>query len=153
LPAEIDRLACDSGTRLGRPVLPLVCSTSAVSSSAGGVTAAPADTPASVTVPLASISTARIGTVLPRGAAGLVDTLGRQQQDLGVGVVEVELELFLFVGGIQRGRGAGHRRRQERHDVRNAVGQRHSDPIAALHPGRRQRRSHVLHLLAESHRR
>ena len=57
LPAEIVRFACDNGTRLGRPVLPLVCSTSATSSIDGaGADRGGSVTPPSRTTPASLIS-------------------------------------------------------------------------------------------------
>ena len=80
------------------------------------------------------------------GAPGLVEPVGRQQQHLGVGVVEIEAELLFLVARIERRRRADHRGGQERHDVRQPVGERDADAIAAGDPGRGQRARDRLHL-------
>ena len=85
----------------------------------------------------------------PAAARAVVEAVGRQQQHLGVRVLEVEAELVFLVRGIQRRGGSGHRRGEERHDVRQAVRQRHADAVAAVHAGGRQRFRHGLDLRAQ----
>ena len=53
---EAAMLRCRIGTRLGRPVLPLVCRTSAISSGEGAAAFFPAGAPAIRTKPVSSIS-------------------------------------------------------------------------------------------------
>src|SRR5579862_7606543 len=62
------RLKCRSGTRLGRPVLPLVCSTSAISSGVGSFAVAPVGLPASQTFPSSLIPTGNTGTLRSEAA-------------------------------------------------------------------------------------
>ena len=74
-----------------------------------------------------------------RRGAGIGQALGRKQDHLRVGVVEIELELFVLVSRVERRRGRGHRRGQERDDAGEAVRHRHADPIASLDAGGSQR--------------
>src|SRR5579863_536856 len=61
LRAETARLTCFSGTRLGRPVEPLVCRTRATSPGAGEETGRRLAAPGIRTSPEASVSTGRMG--------------------------------------------------------------------------------------------
>ena len=87
--------------------------------------------PDSVTVPVGVHVDGQDRDAIAGGAARIVGALGRKEQDARVGVFEVEPELVFLVAGVQRRGGAGHRRRQKRDDVRQAVGQ------APCRPGRR----------------
>jgi len=60
LRADIDRFACVSGTRFGRPVLPLVCSTSATSSLDGMEIEARPLVPDNCTIPVGAASAVRM---------------------------------------------------------------------------------------------
>src|SRR5580698_7135037 len=60
---ETARLKCRKGTRLGRPVLPLVCNTRATSSGVGSFAVAPVGLPASQTLPSSLIPTGNTGTL------------------------------------------------------------------------------------------
>src|SRR5271170_303434 len=63
------RLKCRKGTRLGRPVLPLVCRIRAMSSPVGAVAEAPVGEPPRRTSPFSLISTGNTGIL--RSAAAL----------------------------------------------------------------------------------
>src|SRR5438132_9240873 len=59
---ETAKFRCFSGTRLGRPVLPLVCSTRAISSGQGPETGAALGASTMETVPRALVATENTGT-------------------------------------------------------------------------------------------
>ena len=149
----MDRFACVSGTRLGRPVLPLVCSTSATSSTEGGGTgvlpldAAEADGARGVHVDRQNRH------AIAGGAPRLVGAAGRKNQHARPGVLEVEAELVFLVRGVQRRRGTRYRGGEKRHHHRQPVGQRDADAIAAADAGRRELFRDGLHLARAARRR
>jgi hypothetical protein len=71
---------------------------------------------------------------------------GRQKEQLRVRIFEVKEEFLFFVGRIQRGRRAGHRRGEKRHDRGKSIRQRHADTIATADAAGRERLGHVLDL-------
>ena len=87
------------GTRFGRPVLPLVCSTSAMSSTAGGVAGVRPATPLKLAVPDASTSIRR--NAVACSSTRVVCPFRRENQDLRGRVFQIETELVFLVGGVQ----------------------------------------------------
>ena len=80
LRAEIERLACVSGTRFGRPVLPLVCRIERDVVDARAMRPVCArSTPRELTVPDASMSIDRTGTRIAGRAPRFVGAFGRQR--------------------------------------------------------------------------
>ena len=148
--AEAHRLRCDSGTILGREVVPEVCSTSAMSSGS-------AMPPRAAAVPRASVGHERkaAGTGVRarhqfddphaqplRDLDGRTAAATRDDQRLGLQVAQVELELLGAVGRIERrardAAGAGHE--AGRH--LGAVVEHDRDPVVApdaegVEPGQR----------------
>ena len=137
--AEIDRLAWLSGTRFGRPVLPLVCRMSATSSIAGGDDRASAGHAGQTHGPVGVHLDRQHGHAIAGRAARLVGPFGRKEQDACVRIFEIETELVLLVRGVERRGRAGHRGGEKRDDSRQPVGQGDADAIAAADAGGGQR--------------
>ena len=149
MPDEIERFAWLSGTRLGRPVLPLVCRINATSSHVGRVGLAVSRDVAQAHDAGGIHLNRKNWNAVAGGAARFGRPVRRQQQDFCVRVLEEELEFLFPVARIERRGGAGHRGRQKRDDRGQAVRQRHADPIAVANAGGRQLIGDVLHLLAQ----
>src|SRR5580692_6298882 len=105
---ETARLKCRKGTRLGRPVLPLVCRTRAMSSAVGSVAEPPVGAFARLTLPCSLIST------------------------------EKEMKLLVGIGRVQRGRGSGDGGSEKAHERRQSIRQRDRYTIATADADRGQ---------------
>jgi hypothetical protein len=142
--ADTTRLECRSGTRLGRPVLPLVCRISATSSGTGCWAALFPRGSTRWTAPCVSISTVSAGMPpVSCGAARLLCPMCGTHQHIRRGVSQEEKDLLVRIGGIERGGGAGDGGRQEGDDGGRAIGQNARHPPSALL--RRMPSQHVRH--------
>ena len=149
------RLACVSGTPLGRLVVPLVCRNRAMSSGRGGSgiarPAAGSPSPSRRTRPLRrrgggpDRQAERAGHVADGCAPG--GAMTRAAPD----VFEVEAELLGLVRRVERRRDqAGRRHGQERRQVFQAVGQHDGDGLARLEPRLPQHGRQRLDLLGQA---
>ena len=116
--AEAAILRCRMGTRFGRPVLPLVCSTRAISSGRRPrAVARRSGASAMRTNPVASISSEYTG-ILPSAALRASGAPSGGQSRIRAGVFQIKAEFILAVAGIERRGRARDRSGQETHDRR-----------------------------------
>src|ERR1700733_13557318 len=134
LRAEVQMLACVSGTIFGREVVPEVCKMRAVLLASAGpeLDAAPLVTPEGAGF------RPRFGSQGNDGDAELLSRSKRRRfatrfddQRLRFEILEVELEVVLAIGGIERRRGRGGRHAEKRRRHFGSVRQHDGDAIAA----------------------
>ena len=135
--AEVQMLACVSGTIFGREVVPEVWRMSATSSACAGPgrAAAPIAEPESRKRARAGLRLGvkgnEINAELLRGPERGRFAARFDDQRLGLEVFEIELELVLPIGGIERRRGRCGRHAQKRRRHFRSVRQHDGDPVAA----------------------